>query len=205
MEAPDIRYNDQGLVPAIVQDEAGQVLMLAWMNEEALRLTLETGLCHYYSRSRQRLWKKGETSGHVQHVLSVATDCDRDSLLLRVRQEGVACHTGARSCFFDAILPGEEGPAADSEILEKVYDVICHRRIHPREGSYTNYLFDKGIDKMLKKVGEETAEVIIAAKNSSADELRYEVADLLYHLSVVLAERGLSWPDVYRELAGRYK
>jgi phosphoribosyl-ATP pyrophosphohydrolase/phosphoribosyl-AMP cyclohydrolase len=202
--ADSLKWNEQGLIPAIAQDgQTGRVLMLAWMDRQALELTLSTGLCHYYSRSRQQLWKKGETSGHYQHVESVAADCDMDCLLVRVRQEGAACHTGSPSCFFNT-LQGDEGLKADSRVLEQVYDIICDRRDHPVEGSYTNYLFAKGIDKMCKKVGEEAAEVIIAAKNRSPEEVRYEVADLMYHVSVLLAEQGVSWPEIFEELSHRH-
>lgn len=205
MDLSKIKFNEKGLVPAIVQDhESGRVLMMAWMNEESLRLTLDTGLCHYYSRSRQTLWKKGETSGHFQHVQWLGYDCDGDCLLVRVRQDGVACHTGAYSCFFNELKAGDGAPPSDSRILQTVYDVITDRRDNPKEGSYTNYLFDKGIDKMCKKVGEEAAEVIIAAKNRDPGEVRYEAADLLYHLMVVLVEQGVSLSDIYGELAGRH-
>lgn len=205
MELAMIRYNEDGLVPTIVQDaNTGAVLMMAWMNEEALRLTLETGLCHYFSRSRKKLWKKGETSGHFQHVRSVRYDCDGDCVLVGAVQDGVACHTGEYSCFHHTLLE-EEGLPAGSCVLRALYDVIGDRRAHPKEGSYTNYLFEKGIDKICKKVGEEAAEVIIAAKNRNPDEVRYEVADLIYHILVLLTEQGVPVDDVFRELAKRHK
>lgn len=191
-----------GLVPAIAQDvHTGEVLMLAYMDREALQKTLDTGYAHYHSRSRDALWKKGESSGHTQRVLSVRLDCDRDSLLLLVEQKGAACHTGNRSCFFSPIA--EQQPAPDPQVLFELRDVIHDRREHPKEGSYTNYLFEKGIDKILKKVGEESAEVIIAAKNEGCDELRYESADLLYHLLVLFEQKGLDLPEVLRELQKR--
>lgn len=200
----DIKFNSDGLVPAITQDaETGEVLMQAYMNEEALKLTIETGYAHYFSRSRQSLWKKGETSGNIQKVISVWTDCDNDCILLKVKQTGVACHTGERSCFFKNIKTNEK--IASASFLYKLYDRIRDRKSHPKEGSYTNYLFDKGIDKILKKVGEETAEVIIASKNPGTDELQYEEADLLYHLLVLMNEKELSLEALFRELESREK
>lgn len=191
-----------GLVPAIAQDvHTGEVLMLAYMDKEAVEKTLETGFAHYHSRTRDKLWKKGETSGHTQRVVSVRLDCDRDALLLLVDQTGPACHTGRRSCFFEPLR--EEKSAPDAATLFELSDVIHDRRIHPQEGSYTNYLFNKGIDKILKKVGEESAEVIIAAKNAGTDELRWEAADLLYHLLVLLEEKELPLTEVLRELQKR--
>lgn len=191
-----------GLVPAIAQDvHTGEVLMLAYMDREALEKTLETGYAHYHSRSRDALWKKGETSGHTQRVLSVRLDCDRDALLLLVEQKGAACHTGSRTCFFSPLKEQQNAP--DPQILFTLRDVIRSRRENPAEGSYTNYLFEKGIDKILKKVGEESAEVIIAAKNEGTAELQYETADLLYHLLVLLEEKGLALEAVLGELRGR--
>ncbi len=197
----DIKYNQNGLVPAIAQDVAtGEVLMLAWMNEEALRLTLETGIVHYFSRSRQQLWKKGETSGHIQTLRGLAYDCDGDAILLKVDQTGVACHTGAYSCFFNEVKAG----TLKKDTLPRLYETILDRRENPQEGSYTNYLFDKGIDKILKKVGEESAEVIIGAKNSR-EELIYEASDLIYHLLVLLVDQDVTLGEIYRELEGRMK
>lgn len=200
----DIKFNSDGLVPAIAQDaETGEVLMQAYMNEEALRLTLETGYAHYYSRSRQSLWKKGETSGNIQQVASVWTDCDNDCILLKIRQTGAACHTGKRSCFFKNIKTNEK--IASASFLYKLYNRIKDRKENPKEGSYTNYLFDKGIDKILKKVGEETAEVIIASKNPGKDELQYEESDLIYHLLVLMNEKGLTLQELFEELESREK
>lgn len=211
-----LKFDEKGLMPAVVQDHiSGEVLMVAYMNKEALLKTLETGKAHYWSRSRQKLWLKGETSGHYQYVKSVKIDCDGDALLILVEQKGSACHTGQYSCFYRTLGKegiGEEcshgtsafpGGNNNSLILQEVYDTILDRAAHPKEGSYTNYLFEKGIDKMLKKVGEEAAEVIIAAKNNSKEELKYEIADLLYHILVVMAERGLTPDDVYNELKER--
>ena len=205
MDLSMIRWNEQGLVPSIAQDAAdGTVLMLAWMNEESLRLTLETGYATYFSRSRQKLWKKGETSGHVQEVLAVKYDCDADAILLTVRQTGPACHTGARSCFFNEIKAAdEEDLPATSRILEQVYDVIRDRKENPQEGSYTNYLLEKGIEKISKKVGEEASETIIAAMKNNKEEVTYEVADLLYHLLVLCYDRGVTPQDLWEELARR--
>jgi phosphoribosyl-ATP pyrophosphohydrolase/phosphoribosyl-AMP cyclohydrolase len=201
-----ITFGAGGLIPAIAQDaETGEVLMLAWMNREALGKTIETGLAHYYSRSRSRLWLKGETSGHFQRVREIRRDCDDDALLMLVDQTGAACHTGNRSCFYRDLAGGAAPTKEESagDILAELQSVIEDRRKNPLEGSYTNYLFDKGIDKMLKKVGEESAEIIIAAKNPNQADLVGEVADMMFHVSVVLAERGLSWGDVTKELRSR--
>ena len=209
----DITFGPDGLIPAIAQDaDTREVLMLAWMNRESLQKTLDTGMVHYYSRSRACLWLKGETSGHFQKVREIRRDCDSDALLLLVEQTGAACHTGNRSCFYRDMAgesvpePEESAPIVRCEdILSELQSVIEDRRAHPKEGSYTNYLFEKGIDKMLKKVGEESAEIIIAAKNPSRSDLVGEVADMMFHVSVVLAERGLGWRDVCAELEGRRK
>ena len=199
----EIRFDGNGLVPVIAQDaETGETLMLAYMNAEALEMTLRTGKMHYYSRSRQSLWLKGETYGHTQTLVTLYYDCDIDSLLAVVEQKGEACHTGNRSCFY-RIGYGTRLNSWDH--LKALYNIALDRRENPREGSYTNYLFDKGIDKILKKVGEESAEVIIAAKNNDKNEIIYETADLLYHLSIMLAERGVRWDDVYNELTRRRK
>lgn len=197
----DIKFNQDGLVPAIAQDVGtGEVLMLAYMNEEALRLTKETGIAHYYSRSRQALWKKGETSGHIQEVKGIYYDCDGDAVLLKVNQIGAACHTGNYSCFFNE----EKGYKDLSNTLKDLYKVIIDRKKNPQEGSYTQYLFDKGIDKILKKIGEEAAEVIIGAKNDK-QELIYEASDLIYHLIVLLVNEGVTPAEIMEELRGRMK
>jgi len=199
-----IKYNEKGLVPAVVQDVmTKEVLMLAYMNEESLKMTIDSGKATYYSRSRQQLWQKGETSGHYQYVKGIYYDCDADTILLKVEQIGAACHTGNHSCFFTPII--EEEKQGSAEILQEIYNVVLDRKENPIEGSYTNYLLEKGIDKILKKVGEETAEVIIAAKNEGTDELRYETSDLLYHLMVLLVNKQLELKDVYTELQKRRK
>jgi len=205
MNMTDIKFNEKGLVPAIAQDvNTGAVLMMAWMNEESFKKTQETGYAHYFSRSRQSLWKKGETSGHFQLVKAIDLDCDGDTLLLKVEQTGNACHTGEYSCFHRVMMAQDTDAApVTAKILNEVYAVIADRLKNPKEGSYTNYLFDKGIDKMCKKVGEEASEVIIAAKNQSFDELRYEVADLLYHVMVLMVQQGMTLEDVYAELSHR--
>lgn len=226
-----IRWNQDGLIPAVVQDvDSGEVLMLAYMNEEALRLTLKEGRAWYYSRSRRRLWRKGETSGHIQAVRDIRFDCDQDAVLLQVEQTGMACHENYYSCFhyrtgetgFQAFGQVEEKPistwlqaqrqfssqqatSALGQVLDELAGVISSRRRELPEGAYTTYLFEKGIDKILKKVGEESAEVIIAAKNQAPDEIRYEVADLLYHVLVMLEERGVGLDEIAAELASRRK
>ena len=200
----DLKVNSDGLVPVIVQDyKTKQVLMLAYMDEEAFNTTILTGRMTYYSRSRKEQWIKGETSGHYQFVKSLTADCDKDTLLAKVSQVGAACHTGSYSCFFNEVIKKEYLDTDPLKVFEDVYAVIMDRKINPKEGSYTNYLFDKGIDKILKKVGEENTEIIIAAKNPDADEIKYEISDYLYHLMVLMAEKGVTWEDITRELARR--
>jgi len=208
MQFNELKKNEQGFVPVVAQDYlTNEVLMVAYMNEEAYNKTLETKKAHYYSRSRQKLWLKGETSGHYQHVRSMLVDCDEDTLVLKIKQDGVACHTGEFSCFYREILSAEDAvevkKIVDSRVLEEVYQIVCDRKNNPKEGSYTNYLFEKGIDKILKKVGEETAEVIIGAKNEGPDEIIYEISDLLYHLTVLLVEKGTNWNEIFKELGKR--
>jgi len=198
-----IKFDDKGLVPCVTQDvKTNAVLMVAYMNAESLKLTLESGYMTYYSRSRQELWKKGETSGNTQKLKNLKLDCDGDTLLAIVEQKGVACHTGNYSCFFED-LSGEKY-VGGYQVIDELFSVIENRKKNPKEGSYTNYLFEKGIDKILKKVGEEASEVIIAAKNWSVDEIKYESADLLYHLFVLLSDRGMSPADVMQELHDRF-
>ena len=203
MNTDNIKFDEKGLVPVVVQDyKTNSVLMLAYMNAESLKITLETGNMTYYSRSRQQLWRKGETSGHYQTLKEMKLDCDGDTLLALVAQEGPACHTGAYSCFFESLY-GSGAYSGGYGIIDELFAVIEDRRDHPKEGSYTNYLFDKGIDKICKKIGEEAAEIIIAAKNAAPDEIRYESADFLYHLLVLLCERGLTPGEVFAELEKR--
>lgn len=210
-----IRWNADGLLPVIVQDgDTQEVLMLAYMNEEALKLTIKEKRAWYYSRSRQSLWLKGETSGNTQEVQDLRFDCDKDAILLTVKQKGVACHENYYSCFhynveeneFNSLGAPHEIPTPSlGRTLETLAQVIHERNLERPEGSYTTYLFEKGIDKILKKVGEESAETIIAAKNSSLEEIRYETADLFFHLLVMLEERGVSLEEIAKELQGRRK
>lgn len=201
----DLKVNRDGLVPVIVQDyQTNEVLMLAYMNEEAFLTTIRIGKMTYYSRSREELWIKGLTSGHTQYVKSLTADCDYDTILAKVSQVGgIACHTGAPSCFFNEIIKKEYTERNPLKVFESVLGVIEDRKIHPKEGSYTNYLFDKGIDKILKKVGEEATEIVIAAKNPDNEEVKYEMSDFLYHMMVLMVEKGLTWEDITRELAQR--
>ncbi|WP_066065593.1 bifunctional phosphoribosyl-AMP cyclohydrolase/phosphoribosyl-ATP diphosphatase HisIE [Neobacillus soli] len=201
----NVQFDDKGLVPAIIQDAGTkEVLTLAYMNEESLARTLETGETWFYSRSRQELWHKGATSGNTQTVVSINYDCDQDALLVLVYPKGPACHTGAVSCFSERIFKNPSS-LEDYQILQSLEKVIQDREQERPEGAYTTYLFEKGVDKILKKVGEETAEVIIAAKNRDHEELRWEAADLLYHLQVLLVEQGLPFKRVLQTLEERHK
>lgn len=201
----DFKLNSDGMIPVIVQDyRTSEVLMMAYMNEEAYNATIKTGRMTYYSRSRKELWLKGETSGHFQYVKSLAADCDMDTILAKVSQVGAACHTGAKSCFFNEITKKDyEESANPLLVFEEVFNVIKDRKIHPKEGSYTNYLFDKGIDKILKKLGEEATEIVIAAKNPNTNEVKYEISDFLYHMMVLMAEKDVTWEEITTELANR--
>ncbi|MHB8170203.1 MAG: bifunctional phosphoribosyl-AMP cyclohydrolase/phosphoribosyl-ATP diphosphatase HisIE [Thermincolia bacterium] len=204
--ANTLKFNAHGLIPAIIQDHATrEVLMMAFMNREGLEKTLETGKTWFWSRSRQKLWNKGETSGHFQMVKSMAYDCDADTLLIEVEQLGVACHTGSRTCFFNHVemIQGEKTVPMDSSIIDAVYQVILSRKAERPEGSYTTYLFEKGIDKILKKLGEEAAEVIIASKGANREEIIYEVADLFFHTLVMLGYHDITPEEIFRELSKR--
>ena len=204
MEFSQFKTNDQGLIPVIVQHyKTQEILMLAYMNEESFYETIKTGKMTYFSRSRQKLWVKGETSGHFQYVKSLTIDCDLDTLLAKVDQIGAACHTGNPTCFFQPLVGIDYDETNPLRIFESVYDTIADRKENPKEGSYTNYLFDKGIDKILKKIGEEATEVVIAAKNPNPEEVKYEIADFLYHAMVLMVEKGLTWEDIVKELADR--
>ncbi len=200
----DFKLNADGLLPVISQDYlTDEVLILAYMNEEAYEKTLRTGKMTYWSRSRKELWTKGETSGHFQYVRSLKLDCDNDTMLAKVIQIGPACHTGHKSCFFQDLFEKNGLEKNAMHVLEDVYGIIEDRKANPKEGSYTNYLFNKGIDKILKKVGEENTEIIIAAKNPDPSEIKYEIADYLYHLMVLMVERGVTWEEITEELARR--
>ena len=205
MNIEEINFDDKGLIPAIVQDaETRRVLTLAYMNKESLQRTLETGETWFWSRSRQQLWHKGATSGHTQRVEQISLDCDADALLVRVTPKGPACHTGAESCFFNPEL--DQGPQTEAdfgETLARLYELIASRQRERPEGSYTTYLFDQGIDKILKKVGEEATETIVAAKNDDQDAFVNEASDLLYHLVVLLVERGVRLKEISDELVKR--
>lgn len=207
-----VKYDEKGLVPVITQDyHSKKVRMMAYMNEEALLKTLETGKVHYFSRSRQALWLKGETSSHYQYLKQISIDCDGDTLLLQIEQAGgISCHTGNSSCFYrelteEVVEAKREAVTlkSDASMLGELYSTIMERKVHPKEGSYTNYLLDKGLNKILKKVGEECTEVIIAAKDDDNKELTFEIADLMYHLTVMMAQKGLTWEEIGVELAQR--
>ena len=200
----DLKKNSDGLVPVVVQDyRTDEVLMLAYMNEEAFNTTINLGKMTYWSRSRNELWIKGMTSGHVQYVKSLTADCDYDTILAKVSQIGVACHTGNSTCFFNEIVKKEYLEKNPQKVLEDVYSIIVDRKANPKEGSYTNYLFDKGIDKILKKCGEECTEIVIAAKNPNPEEIKYEISDFLYHMMVLMVEKGVTWEEVMQELSQR--
>lgn len=197
-----LKFDDKGLIPAIVVDaDSNKVLTLAYMNKESLEITMAKGLTCFYSRSRQELWLKGETSGNYQHVVSITADCDGDALTVRVRKDGPACHMGTDSCFTQEVFSGDE---PDGFALESLYQLLQGRKATLPEGSYTTYLFQKGLDKILKKVGEENTEVIIAAKAQDKAETIYEIADLAYHVMVLMVEMGISLEDIRKELAGRH-
>ena len=202
IEIKDLKFNEEGLIPAVVQDaRTRRVLMLAWMNEESLRISMEKELTCFWSRSRQELWLKGETSGNYQHIVSIAADCDRDSLLILAEPDGPACHLGTESCFEYPLW--ESGSRGDFT-LGGLMALLEGRKKDRPEGSYTTYLFDKGLDKILKKVGEESTEVIIAAKAEDKKETIYEIADLAYHVMVLMTEAGISLEEVRQELASRH-
>ncbi|NLL77602.1 MAG: bifunctional phosphoribosyl-AMP cyclohydrolase/phosphoribosyl-ATP diphosphatase HisIE [Clostridiales bacterium] len=200
----DFKLNSDGHVTVVVQDyRTDQVLMVAYMNEEAYNTTVRTGKMTYYSRSRDELWVKGEMSGHFQYVKSLTADCDMDTILAKVSQVGAACHTGSHSCFFNEIIKKDYEETNPLKVFESVMNVIMDRKAHPKEGSYTNYLFDKGIDKILKKLGEEATEIVIASKNPNPNEIKYEISDFLYHMMVLMAEKGVTWEEITDELSKR--
>ncbi len=202
LDISKLKFDDNGLIPAIVVDATTkQVLTLAYMNEESLRISMEKGLTCFYSRSRQELWLKGETSGNYQHIVSITADCDGDALTVMVDKDGPACHTGSESCFTNTVWESEERHEFS---LGGLMSLIEGRKTDKKEGSYTTYLFEKGIDKILKKVGEECTEVIIAAKAEDRAETIYEIADLTYHVMVLMIEAGISLEDIHKELASRH-
>lgn len=204
----ELKFDANGLIPAVVQNiETREVLMVAYMNAETLKLTLETGRATFWSRSRSEVWVKGDTSGNYMYVKEIRVDCDEDCLVLLANPAGPACHTGNRSCFFrkvenGALVKDDKAPEIN-DIFSREQAVVIDRKANPEEGSYTNYLFDKGEDKILKKVGEEAAEVVIAGKNRDKGEISYEVSDLIYHLTVMLVDNGMTWEDIYEEMERR--
>lgn len=202
LKIEDLKFDEKGLIPAIVVDaESKKVLTLAYMNKKSLQISMEEGRTCFWSRSRQELWRKGETSGNVQHIVSITADCDRDALTVEVVKEGPACHLGTDSCFNDLVYVNPECGAFS---MQGLMELIEGRKTEKKEGSYTTYLFEKGLDKILKKVGEESTEVIIAAKAQDKKETIYEIADLAYHVMVLMVEAGISLEDITKELAGRH-
>ncbi|MBE7044726.1 MAG: bifunctional phosphoribosyl-AMP cyclohydrolase/phosphoribosyl-ATP diphosphatase HisIE [Ruminococcaceae bacterium] len=203
-----LTYDQNGLIPAVVQNiNTNEVLMVAYMNQESLEKTMQSGHATFWSRSRQEIWEKGATSGNYMNVKEIRVDCDADCLLVLVEPDGPACHTGKNTCFYRKLENGTltelEQISSSADILQRLMAVTEDRKKNPKEGSYTNYLFDKGEDKILKKVGEEAAEVVIAGKNRDKDEISYEVADLMYHLTVMLSDNDMTWNDIFEELEKR--
>jgi len=202
MDINALKFDEKGLIPAIVVDAVSKkVLTLAYMNKESLQISMEKGLTCFYSRSRQELWLKGETSGNYQHIVSITADCDNDALVVMVEKDGPACHKGTDSCFTNPVYDSD---TLSEFSLEGLMDLLVGRKIEKKEGSYTTYLFEKGIDKILKKVGEECTEVIIAGKADDKKETIYEIADLAYHVMVLMIEMGISLEDIHKELASRH-
>ena len=201
-EIDQLKFDEKGLIPAVIV-EAGthELLMVAYMNRESLKISMETGKTCFWSRSRQELWTKGETSGNYQHIVSITADCDLDTLKVVVEKDGPACHTGAETCFFNPVYQSDEKSDFTPDAL---MELIRGRKTNPQEGSYTTYLFQKGLDKILKKIGEESTEVIIAAKDNDPKETVYEISDLVYHVMVMMIEQGISLEDIRRELASRH-
>lgn len=201
-EIDQLKFDEKGLIPAVIV-EAGthELLMVAYMNRESLKISIETGKTCFWSRSRQELWTKGETSGNYQHIVSITADCDLDTLKVVVEKDGPACHTGAETCFFNPVYQSDE---KSDFTLDALMELIRGRKTNPQEGSYTTYLFQKGLDKILKKIGEESTEVIIAAKDNDPKETIYEISDLVYHVTVMMIQQGISLEDIRRELASRH-
>ena len=202
MDMDKLKFDEKGLIPAVIV-EAGthRLLMVAYMNRESLKISMETGKTCFWSRSRQELWTKGETSGNYQHIVSITADCDLDTLKVVVEKDGPACHTGAETCFFNPVYQSEE---KSDFTMDALMELIRGRKTNPQEGSYTTYLFQKGLDKILKKIGEESTEVIIAAKDNDPKETIYEISDLVYHVMVMMIQQGISLEDIRRELASRH-
>ena len=202
MNIDELKFDEKGLIPAVVQDYfSKQVLTVAYMNRESLEISMKEGRTCFFSRSRQQLWRKGETSGNTQEIVTIKADCDRDALVVEVIKKGPACHTGAESCFFNPVYQSEEHQDFS---LEALYQLLVGRKTTPKEGSYTTYLFQKGIDKILKKVGEECTEVIVAGKGGSKEETIFEIADLAYHVMVLMVEMGIQPKDIFAQLESRH-
>ena len=207
IDISELKFDEKGLIPAVVADaDTGTVLMLAYMNAESLKISINEGRACFWSRSRGELWRKGDTSGNIQHIVSIKADCDKDALTILVNKEGPACHTGADSCFFEDVFMQQDKRTAPLSCfsLDTLYNIIEDRKINRKAGSYTTYLFEKGIDKILKKLGEESTEVIIAGKADDKAETIYEIADLAYHAMVLMVEMGITTEDVMKELASRH-
>ncbi len=201
-----LTFNDQGLIPAILQDYyTREILMMAWMNKESLEKTIDSGVATFFSRSRQKLWTKGETSGHFQHIVAIDFDCDGDALLVQVIPDGPACHTGHQSCFYRNLITDPAKATGNITILHELADQVADRRQNPVAGSYTNYLMNEGVDKICKKIGEEASETIIAAKNDDPAELTAESSDLIYHLAVLLNNQGVTFDDLFTLLTSRHQ
>ena len=199
IDISELKFNEEGLISAIVTDAVtGAVLTLAYMNRESLEISIREGRTCFWSRSRRQLWRKGASSGNVQHIVGIKTDCDKDALLISVIKAGPACHTGAESCFYDDVS------GSDPFSLQSLYELVVNRKLYRKPGSYTTYLFDKGVDKILKKIGEESTEVVIAAKSGDFRETVYEISDLVYHVLVLMAEMGITPADIHKELSSRH-
>lgn len=202
MNIDELKFDEKGLIPAVVQDYfSKQVLTVAYMNRESLEISMKEGRTCFFSRSRQQLWRKGETSGNTQEIVTIKADCDADALVVEVIKKGPACHTGAESCFFNPVYQSEDHQDFS---LEALYQLLVGRKTNPKEGSYTTYLFQKGIDKILKKVGEECTEVIVAGKGGSKEETVFEIADLAYHVMVLMVEMGIEPKDIFAQLESRH-
>ena len=202
MNINDLKFDEKGLIPAVVQDYfSKQVLTVAYMNRESLEISMKEGRTCFFSRSRQQLWRKGETSGNTQEIVSIKADCDLDALVVEVIKKGPACHTGSESCFFNPVYQSE---TQQDFSMEALYELLKGRKTHPKEGSYTTYLYQKGIDKILKKVGEECTEVIVAGKGGDKAETIFEISDLAYHVMVLMVEMGIEPKDIFAQLASRH-